>query len=267
MMRHTCRAAALIFFGVAFGSCQPEAANVERIRRLELENDIETTAGGRYLEAVARRDSVSALRTSLRARRDSLTAKMEALNQEADTAAMLEMDEAEGLDLADSATALGFLREYYPEMTATLEETEDLGGKFEELREDFASRSFRYALFTACAPVKLSRFGETGTGIVREAGVREMAESRLRAARIWGGQEPDSGGELSPLVLHIDYGARKMTFRKEVWEPLSGEFHIADVWTHSLSGWEAEISQRQRVSTLIDRFILEYLRVNEGDCR
>ena len=202
MMRHTCRAAALTFFGVAFGSCQPEAANVERIRRLELENDIETTAGGRYLEAVARRDSVSALRTSLRARRDSLTAKMEALNQEADTAAMLEMAEAEGLDLADSATALGFLREYYPEMTATLEETEDLGGKFEELREGDASRSFRYALFTACAPVKLSRFGETG--ILREAGVREMAESRLRAARIWGGQEPDNG-ELSPLVLYIDY--------------------------------------------------------------
>ena len=154
MMRHTCRAAALTFFGVAFGSCQPEAANVERIRRLELENDIETTAGGRYLEAVARRDSVSALRTSLRARRDSLTAKMEALTQEADTAAMLEMAEAEGLDLADSATALGFLREYY------LEETEDLGGKFEELFEGYASRSFRYALFTACAPVKLSRFGE-----------------------------------------------------------------------------------------------------------
>ena len=266
MMRHTCRAAALIFFGVAFGSCQPEAANVERIRRLELENDIETTAGGRYLEAVARRDSVSALRTSLRARRDSLTAKMEALNQEADTAAMLEMAEAEGLDLADSATALGFLREYYPELTATLEETEDLGGKFEELREGDASRSFRYALFTACAPVKLSRFGETG--ILREAGVREMAESRLRAARIGGGQEPDNG-ELSPLVLYIDYGARNATFRKEVWEPLSGEFHIADVWTHSLSGGEAEtdISQRQRASTLIDRFILEYLRVNEGDCR
>ena len=184
------------------------------------------------------------------------------------------MAEAEGLDLADSATALGFLREYYPEMAATLEETEDLGGKFEELREGYASRSFRYALFTACAPVKLSRFGETGTGIVdhlglnvlREAGVREMAESRLRAARIWGGY---SGGELSPLVFHIDYGARNATFRKEVWEPLSGEFHIADVWTHSLSGGEAEtdISQRQRVSTLIDRFILEYLRVNEGDCR
>ena len=193
-----------------------------------------------YLEAVARRDSVSALRTSLRARRDSLTAKMEALNQEADTAAMLEMAAAEGLDLADSATALGFLREYYPEMTATLEETEDLGGKFEELREGYASRSFRYALFTACAPVKLSRFGETGTGIVREARVREMAESRLRAARIWGGQEPDNVGELSPLVLHIDYGARNATFRKEVWEPLSGEFHIADVWTHSLSRGEAE---------------------------
>ena len=266
MMRHTCRAAALTFFGVAFGSCQPEAANVERIRRLELENNIETTAGGRYLEAVARRDSVSALRASLRARGDSLTAKMEALNQEADTAAMLEMAEVEGLDLtgADSAAALGFLREYYSEMTATLEEAAELDGEFEELREGDASRSFRYALFTACAPVKLSRFGETG--ILREAGVREMAESRLRAARIGGGQEPDNG-ELSPLALHIDYGARNATFRKEVWEPLSGEFHIADVWTHSLSGGEAETDISQRASTLIDRFILEYLRVNEGDCR
>ena len=258
-MRHTCRAAAaLIFFGVAFGSCQPEAANVERIRRLELENDIETTAGGRYLEAVARRDSVSALRTSLRARRDSLTAKMEALNQEADTAAMLEMAEAEGLDL---------------DLTGA-------DGEFEELREGDASRSFRYALFTACAPVKLSRFGETGTGIVREAGVREMAESRLRAARIWGGQEPDNG-ELSPLVLYIDYGARNATFRKEVWEPLSGEFHIVDVWTYSphTNPFRVELERRQnpyrsrktdisqRASTLIDRFILEYLRVNEGDCR
>ena len=226
------------------------------------------------MEAVARRDSVSALRTSLRARRDSLTAKMEALNQEADTAAMLEMAEAEGLDLADSATALGFLREYY------LEETEDIGEKFEELREGYASRSFRYALFTACAPVKLSRFGETGTGIVREAGVREMAESRLRAARIWGGQEPENG-ELSPLVLHIDYGARNATFRKEVWEPLSGEFHTADVWTYSphTNPFRVEKERRQnpyrsrktdisqRASTLIDRFILEYLRINEGDCR
>ncbi len=65
MMRHTCRAAALTFFGVAFGSCQPEAANVERIRRLELENNIETTAGGRYLEAVARRSPLRELVTLL----------------------------------------------------------------------------------------------------------------------------------------------------------------------------------------------------------
>ena len=68
-------------------------------------------------------------------------------------------------------------------------------------------------------------------------------------------------------MLYIDYGARNATFRKEVWEPLSGEFHTADVWTHSLSGGEAETDISQRASTLIDRFILEYLRVNEGDCR
>ena len=171
-MRHTCRAAALTFFGVAFVSCQPEAANVERIRRLELENDIETTAGGRYLEAVARRDSVSALRTSL----------------------LLEMAEAEGLDLT------GADGEPQNPYRAELERRQTM--EFEELREGYASRSFRYALFTACAPVKLSRFGETGTGIVREAGVREMAESRLRAARIWGGQEPDSGESSPPSVVY-----------------------------------------------------------------
>ena len=266
MMRHTCRATALTFFAVAFGACQPEAANVERIRRLDPDNHIETTAGSRYLEAVARRDSVSSLRAFLRARADSLRARIEALNQEADTAEMRGIAEGEGLDLttADSAVALGFLREYYPEMAATLEEAEELDAVFEELREGDASRSFRYTLFTECAPVKLSRFGETG--IIGDAEVREMAESRLRAARIWGGQELDNG-ELSPLVMHIEYGASQATFRKDVWEPLSGEFHVADVWTHSLSGEEEETDVSQRASTLIDRFILEYLRVNEEFCQ
>ena len=55
-----------------------------------------------------------------------------------------------------------------------------------------------------------------------------MADSRLRAARIWGGREDDDG-EADPLVLHIDYGATRATFRKEVWDPLSGEFDISEV--------------------------------------
>ena len=64
-------------------------------------------------------------------------------------------------------------------------------------------------------------------------------------------------------MLYIGYEANQATFSKEVWEPLSGEFHVSDVWT---SEEEAEADILQRASILIDRFILEYMRVNEGYC-
>ena len=128
-----------------------------------------------------------------------------------------------------------------------------------------SSRSSRYQLFTECAPVKLSRFGVTAA-FTGTAGVREMAESRLRAARIWGGREDDDG-EADPLILHIDYGSTRATFRKEVWDPLSSEFYISEVWTGVLLGADLEAEESQRASTLTDRFILNYLRVNEEACQ
>ena len=88
---------------------------------------------------------------------------------------------------------------------------------------------------------------------------------REHGGRDWGARESDDG-ETQSLVLHIDSGSRRVVFRKEVWGPLSGEFHVADVWTHSLSREEAETDISQRASTVIDRFILEYLRVNEEAC-
>ena len=110
--------------------------------------------------------------------------------------------------------------------------------------------------------MKLSRFGVTAA-FTGTAGVREMAESRLRAARIWGGREDDDG-EADPLILHINYGSTRATFRKEVWDPLSGEFYISEVWTRVLLGTDLEAEESQRASTLTDRFILNYLRVKRG---
>ena len=130
--------------------------------------------------------------------------------------------------------------------------------------DETPSRSSRYQLFTECAPVKLSRFG--AAAFPGTAGVREMAESRLRAARIWGGREDDDG-EADPLILHIDYGSTRATFRKEVWDPLSSEFYISEVWTGVLLGADLEAEASQRASTLTDRFILNYLRVNEEACQ
>ena len=116
-----------------------------------------------------------------------------------------------------------------------------------------------------------------------------MAESRMRAARIWDGLEGpnDMPSEIDdeqplPLALHIDDEAYEATFRKEVWDPLSGEFHVYATWTYdnvrerlrqllreregSAQPREQEL-RRQRASVLIDRFILEYLRANEGYCQ
>ena len=230
--------------------------------------------------ALARRDSLRAVRATLRAEADSLEAESEALGAELEARPDFRDIESRieaaigalNLDGDAPLTAriealLPVLRseipDYADKFEALLSWIAEMDGEFGKLRESDVSAASRYALFTECAPVKMSRFG--AAGIAGEARVREMAEGRLRAARIWGGQEPDNG-ELSPLVLDIDYGARQATFRKEVWEPMSGEFHVADVWTHSLSGEEAETDISWRASTLIDRFVLEYLRVNEGHC-
>ncbi len=230
--------------------------------------------------ALARRDSLRAVRAALRAEADSVEAESEALGAELEARPDFRDIESridaaiETLNLDGDAppaaqieALLPMLRSEIPDYAdrfeALLFRIAEIDGEFDKLRESDVSASSRYALFTGCAPVKLSRFGETGgVGTASSARVREMAESRLRAARIWGGQEPDNG-EVSPLVLYIGYEANQATFSKEVWEPLSGEFHVSDVWT---SEEEAEADILQRASILIDRFILEYMRVNEGYC-
>ena len=168
--------------------------------------------------------------------------------------------------MTDREAAFYLLQDHFPEQAALLEGAEELGREFEELREGDVSRCLRYRLFTECAPVMLSRFGATSVVFDVRAEIREMVESRLRAARIWGGPEPDQG-VLYPLVLHINYGSRGVAFRKEVWDPLSGEFHATAVWGSSLTGEEVEADPLQGASVLIDRFILRYLRANEGYCQ
>ena len=118
----------------------------------------------------------------------------------------------------------------------------------------------RYGLFTECAPVLLSQLG-----VFVAADIQVMAESRLRAARIWGGHEPDDGGS-HPFVLYIAIAAEAAEFSKEVWDPISGEFRVSDVWSGELPG-PFSGTPGSRASTLVDRFILDYLRVNGEYCQ
>lgn len=57
----------------------------------------------------------------------------------------------------------------------------------------------------------------------------------------------------------------RAALRKQVWDPLSGRVGAIETWEYSLFGMAPE-DEVQRASFLVDRFIFEYLRVNEGSC-
>ena len=284
-----------IVLAFALGSCAPATPEEERPA-----GGSPSPVGRRsYAEARASRDSLSALRVSLRDSSYALDERLAFLEADSARARVREAFEADGRDVADSAAVRTFFREHIPEVAAVLDGMEELGREIENVTEGEASRSIRYRLFTECASVKLSLAGEDeidagSVGVVGDAVVMEMAESRMRAARIWGGWvEPDDmpweidDEQPLPLVLHIDDEAWEATFRKEVWDPLSGEFHVYSTWTSYSSDPRERLRQlladatdaregsiqlreqglRQRFSVLIDRFILEYLRANQGYCQ
>ena len=153
------------------------------------------------------------------------------------------------------------------------------------------SDSDRFALFTGCAPVKLAEtwFGPAffGSGSDREFRPdetasqehRRMAENRLRAAGIW---NDDPYEVWEPFVLGTALDASVAWFTKEVRDPLSGDSKVLQTWeldSWELDPWRPAVNleaieddpsqvavARDVLSGLLDRFILEYLRVNEGYC-
>ena len=97
-----------------------------------------------------------------------------------------------------------------------------------------------------------------------------MAESRLRAARIW-----SSRPDLSTPVFDIEADGGIASLSKEVWDPASGEFSTVETWTlyaFEVGGTRLSFPvDRTRAAVLmnafVDRFILDYLRVNEEACQ
>ena len=242
---------ALTLASLALGGCTLPEGGSERLARRD---SIHAVESARYMEALIRRDSVRALRAAFS---DSALQPLGFQDLDSLVNRVREFGE-EHSNMPPGSRRLEFERRFLGALTPLDAWSEWRRIEFGD--DETPSRSSRYQLFTECAPVKLSRFG------VMTAGVREMAESRLQAARIWGGREDDDG-EADPLILHIDYGSTRATFRKEVWDPLSGEFYISEVWTRVLLGADLEAEESQRASTLTDRFILNYLRVNEEACQ
>ena len=121
----------------------------------------------------------------------------------------------------------------------------------------------RFGLFNACEPMHL-------IAIVVDQRLRErvetMAESRLRAARLYD-TDADRSAVSSLLSIEI-FGvvgqaeAVLLSYRKPVRDSFSERWFLAETW--KLYGMYR--NSAEGLSELLDRFVLEYLRVNEAAC-
>lgn len=243
----------LCWMVTVFGGCMPaEEQSVPANRNLAEEMRRESSPPV-YAAAAARRDSLDALWDSLEVGYESLVSDP---RFEAVTDSFGEFTSTE-----ERRNEIVLL---LPELSADFELIWSRQAEtMEALNDDY----WGFQLFTECAPVKLAylTFGPTAF----YADSRRMAESRLRAARIWGGNASDFR---QPFTLQIDLSATQTSFYKEVWDPLSGAFRVIEAWESNSRILQPVTSQTeaalvmQRVSILLDDFILLYLRVNEGYC-
>ena len=132
------------------------------------------------------------------------------------------------------------------------------------------SRSDAFALWNECAPINLIveglSDGAAAIDLTMER-IQTLAESRLRAARLY------DAAALPYLYVRVGvFGGAfhiKVSFKKRLRDDVSEKNGIAETWdTGSLGthGGDAGFIL-QGVSEHLDRFVLEYLRVNETVCR
>ena len=128
----------------------------------------------------------------------------------------------------------------------------------------------RFELFNECGPMRLivrelpAHAAEIG---LTEESIQSAVESRLRAARLY---DADAGPSFY-VNVHVDERVFVLTlnYRKGVYDPISAEFGLATTWvlrgagTHGRDGAMFILSG---LASYMDRFLVEYLRVNESAC-
>ena len=129
----------------------------------------------------------------------------------------------------------------------------------------------RFELFNECRPMDLTvedyedDAGWTDIGLTVDR-IQTMAESRLRAARLY--------DATAFPILYVNLGVSSSSFslgvkyRKVVYDRVSGETNYATTWDIGSVGTHGGDAGfiLQGLSEYLDRFILEYLRVNEDAC-
>ena len=126
-----------------------------------------------------------------------------------------------------------------------------------------------FDLFNMCEPMNLiveqMPADAMEIGLTKER-VRTVAESRLRAARLY-------DAEARPY-LYVNVGvvglafSHQVEFKKRMLEPKLDAFGMSTTWQYSGTGTHGNDASFivQHISEHLDRFVLEYLRVNENAC-
>ena len=129
----------------------------------------------------------------------------------------------------------------------------------------------RFQLFNECGPMNLvvedygDDAGWTDIGLTVDR-IQTMAESRLRAARLY------DATALPILLINVNVVGRGFSLRvgynKVVYDGVSGETNYATTRNFASTGTHGGDAGfiLQGLSEYLDRFILEYLRVNEDAC-
>lgn len=140
---------------------------------------------------------------------------------------------------------------------------------------DPVERRERFELFNRCRPMDLIVEGLPGDAVeigLTRTRIQTIAESRLRAARLY---DEDATPYLYVRVgVQVSASGRdgmytaKVSYRKSLWDSVSIQSGTAETWDSGAYGMHDGDAGYivQEVSEHLDRFILEYLRVNEDAC-
>ena len=126
----------------------------------------------------------------------------------------------------------------------------------------------RFEFFNHCDPIRVVvslDIDEKYDPDLKEGAVQALIESRLRSARIYS----DSLRNAVLLVqVHIVGTAYSISvdFSKMVRDVASDTVALAGTWTSTTTGIHGGQEISSPLSSVIDRFLVEYLRANEAAC-
>ena len=132
----------------------------------------------------------------------------------------------------------------------------------------------RFELFAKCEPMG---FGvedlspdASEIGLTRQS-IQYAVESRLRSARLYGSAQKDHSLHIN---VHVAGGVFSvlLEYKKDVSDPWSGEIGRTATWkSGSVSRLNAHGGDASYILSVVsqhmDKFLTEYLRVNEGACK